>query len=63
MMIASLIPTYVYTEMTPNPNSMKFVADRLVILEDQVAEFVSADLGSLRFHLSRMYLLWQISSR
>jgi NFU1 iron-sulfur cluster scaffold homolog, mitochondrial len=43
MMIASLIPTYVYTEMTPNPNSMKFVADRLVILEDQVAEFVSAD--------------------
>lgn len=42
-MSSTLIPTYVYTEMTPNPNSMKFVADRLIILEDQVAEFTSAD--------------------
>jgi len=40
---SSLIPTYVYTEMTPNPNSMKFVADRLVIMQDQVAEFITAD--------------------
>jgi Fe-S cluster biogenesis protein NfuA len=42
MRTASLIPTYVYTEMTPNPNSMKFVADRMLIGTDQVAEFVEA---------------------
>jgi Fe-S cluster biogenesis protein NfuA len=42
MRTASLIPTYVYTEMTPNPNSMKFVADRMLIGDNQVAEFVEA---------------------
>jgi len=37
-----LLPTYVFTEMTPNPESLKFVADRLVIQEGRIAEFASA---------------------
>lgn len=40
--MSTLIPTYVYTEMTPNPNSMKFVADRLLIESGDVAEFQDA---------------------
>lgn len=31
----------VYAEMTPNPNTMKFVANRLMIQHDAVAEFMS----------------------
>ena len=37
----TIIPTYVYTEMTPNPSSLKFVADRAVIPQDKIAEFNS----------------------
>jgi Fe-S cluster biogenesis protein NfuA len=47
--MSTLIPTYVYTEMTPNPNSMKFVADRMLIGGGDVAEFqdsVAAREGS-----------------
>jgi NFU1 iron-sulfur cluster scaffold homolog, mitochondrial len=52
MRTASLIPTYVYTEMTPNPNSMKFVADRILIGDGQVAEFISADAAKGASHLA-----------
>ncbi len=47
--MSTLIPTYVYTEMTPNPASLKFVADRAVIYGGRIAEFedsVSAKDGS-----------------
>lgn len=37
-----MIPTNVYAEMTPNPRTMKFVADRLLIEGNAVAEFASA---------------------
>lgn len=36
---STLIPTYVYAEMTPNPNSLKFVADRALIPGNSIAEF------------------------
>ncbi|NNC82074.1 MAG: NifU family protein [Flavobacteriales bacterium] len=43
----TLLPTYVYTEMTPNPNSLKFVADRTVIPEGRIAEFETpSDIGA-----------------
>jgi Fe-S cluster biogenesis protein NfuA len=35
----TLIPTYVYAEMTPNPNSLKFVADRALVPGNSIAEF------------------------
>ncbi|TVR39299.1 MAG: NifU family protein, partial [Cryomorphaceae bacterium] len=38
----TMIPTNVYAEMTPNPRTMKFVADRLLIEGNAVAEFASA---------------------
>lgn len=38
----TLIPTYVYSEMTPNPNSLKFVADRALIYGQAIAEFANA---------------------
>ncbi len=41
--MSTLIPTYVYTEMTPNPSSLKFVADRSIINGGRIAEFDSAD--------------------
>lgn len=44
--MATLIPTYVYTEMTPNPSSLKFVADRLIIQSDRVAEFETSEQAS-----------------
>ena len=40
--MSTLIPTYVYTEMTPNPSSLKFVADRGIITDGRIAEFDSA---------------------
>ncbi|NND95265.1 MAG: NifU family protein [Flavobacteriales bacterium] len=39
----TLLPTYVYSEMTPNPNSLKFVADRALIDGNDIAEFSSKD--------------------
>jgi len=47
--MSTLIPTYVFTEMTPNPSSMKFVADRAIIPADTIAEFntpAEAEKGS-----------------
>ena len=41
--MTTLIPTYVYTEMTPNPSSLKFVADRGIISEGRIAEFDSIE--------------------
>src|SRR5688572_27945923 len=38
---AKAYPTTVYAEMTPNPATMKFVANRLLIQHDAVAEFFS----------------------
>ena len=40
-MSKTLIPTSVYAEMTPNPSTMKFVTDRLLIKNDAVAEYKS----------------------
>ncbi len=36
-----VIPTSVYAELTPNPNTMKFVADRKIIEGNLSAEFAS----------------------
>lgn len=36
-----MIPTNVYAEMTPNPKTMKFVADRLLVEGSGVAEYAS----------------------
>ncbi len=36
-----MIPTNVYAEMTPNPRTMKFVADRLLVSGDGVAEYAA----------------------
>lgn len=40
-MKSQIIPTYVFAEMTPNPATMKFVADRAVIEPGKVAEYNS----------------------
>ena len=37
----SKIPTTIYAELTPNPSTMKFVADRLLIEGGGAAEFLS----------------------
>lgn len=34
------IPTIVYAEMTPNPATMKFVADRLIVNGEYIAEYL-----------------------
>lgn len=34
------IPTIVYAEMTPNPATMKFVADRAIVNGDYIAEYL-----------------------
>lgn len=34
-----MIPTNVYAEMTPNPKTMKFVADRILVADNGVAEY------------------------
>ncbi len=36
-----MIPTNVYAEMTPNPKTMKFVADRVLVADYGVAEYAS----------------------
>jgi Fe-S cluster biogenesis protein NfuA len=36
-----MIPTNVYAEMTPNPKTMKFVADRLLVDGNGVAEYAN----------------------
>lgn len=41
-----MIPTNVYAEMTPNPKTMKFVADRLLIEGNGVAEY--ANIGDAK---------------
>lgn len=43
-----MIPTNVYAEMTPNPRTMKFVADRMLIAGNGVAEYktIGATKGS-----------------
>lgn len=41
--MSTIIPTYVYTEMTPNPASMKFVADRMLIEHGEIAEYNSME--------------------
>jgi Fe-S cluster biogenesis protein NfuA len=37
----SFIPTTVYAESTPNPSTMKFVANRLIIEPDKQVEYLS----------------------
>jgi len=41
METANKIPVNVYAEMTPNPATMKFVADKLMIADGNVADFTS----------------------
>tara|TARA_B110000116_G_scaffold36445_1_gene28494 strand:+ start:1717 stop:2334 length:618 start_codon:yes stop_codon:yes gene_type:complete len=41
-MIAQEIPVTIYSEMTPNPNTMKFVANKMLVNEDIVAEYRNA---------------------
>lgn len=43
MATQSKIPTSVYAEMTPNPATMKFVADRLLISGGQQVEFTAPE--------------------
>ena len=40
--IAQEIPVTIYSEMTPNPNTMKFVANKMLVNEDIVAEYRNA---------------------
>jgi Fe-S cluster biogenesis protein NfuA len=42
IMIAQEIPVTIYSEMTPNPNTMKFVANKMLVNEDIVAEYRNA---------------------
>ncbi len=37
------IPFTIYSEMTPNPNTMKFVANKMLIQENAVAEYRTQD--------------------
>jgi len=37
------MPITIYSEMTPNPNTMKFVANKMLVGEDVVAEFLSKE--------------------
>jgi NFU1 iron-sulfur cluster scaffold homolog, mitochondrial len=37
------VPTTVYAESTPNPSTMKFVANRLIIEPNRQVEYLSAD--------------------
>ena len=37
--MSEIYPTYVYTEMTPNPATMKFVADRALVDQGVIVEF------------------------
>ncbi len=41
--MSEIIPTYIYTEMTPNPSSLKFVADRMLISHGEIAEYFNVD--------------------
>ncbi len=41
-MIAQEMPITIYSEMTPNPNTMKFVANKMLVGEDVVAEYKNA---------------------
>ena len=34
-------PVTIYAEMTPNPNTMKFVADQMLVDPGQVVEFLN----------------------
>ena len=38
-MIAQEMPITIYSEMTPNPNTMKFVANKMLVQEDVVVEY------------------------
>lgn len=42
-MIAEEMPITIYSEMTPNPNTMKFVANRMLVGEEVVAEYRNAN--------------------
>ncbi len=37
------VPTTVYAESTPNPNTMKFVANRLIVEPNRIAEYLNAE--------------------
>lgn len=42
-MIAEEMPITIYSEMTPNPNTMKFVANKMLVGEEVVAEYRNAN--------------------
>jgi len=37
-----MYPTSIYAELTPNPNTMKFVADRVIFPSDDAVEYLNA---------------------
>ena len=37
------MPITIYSEMTPNPNTMKFVANKMLVQEDVVVEYANAN--------------------
>lgn len=37
-----MFPTSIYAELTPNPNTMKFVADRVIFKSDNPVEYKTA---------------------
>ena len=49
-------PVTVYAEMTPNPNTMKFVTDYMLVPSGNVVEFLSASYFSSSFRLYEVYL-------
>ncbi|MGB1039330.1 MAG: NifU family protein [Flavobacteriales bacterium] len=42
-MITQEMPITIYSEMTPNPNTMKFVANKMLVEEDVVAEYLNKE--------------------
>jgi len=46
-MSTNKIPTNVYAEMTPNPTTMKFVADRQLVSDGHQLEFLSPEQAAL----------------
>ena len=46
-MITQEVPITIYSEMTPNPNTMKFVANKMLVEEDVVAEYLNKHFTGL----------------
>ena len=53
METTELVPTNVYTEMTPNPETMKFVTDKIIVLDNYIEfkDIESAKVSPLAMEL------------